>query len=121
MKTLRFTSFIVFVFCVVQFSYAQTYSEELLSKAQAGDAVAQCDLGECYYEGKGIIQSEERAATFWKLAAERGDVDSQFILGVCYENGNGVLRDLSQAVIWYKKAAEQGYEEAQKALKRLGY
>lgn len=33
-------------------------SPELVKKAEAGDAKAQCGLGGCYYEGKGVTQDE---------------------------------------------------------------
>ena len=45
---------------------------------------------------------------------------AQYCLGLCYEKGKGVPQSNEEAVKWYRKAAEQGYENAKKALERLG-
>lgn len=47
--------------------------------------------------------------------------EAQFRLGLCYEKGHGVSRDINKAVELYRKEATQDNEDAQKALKRLGY
>ena len=39
--------------------WAEGYSPELVKKAEAGDAKAQCNLGICYADGKGVAQDEK--------------------------------------------------------------
>lgn len=53
--------------------------------------------------------------------AEKGDVDAQIELGIRYYKGIGVEENSVEAVKWLRKAAEQGNEDAQNALKKLGY
>ncbi|MDE7083958.1 MAG: sel1 repeat family protein, partial [Clostridia bacterium] len=76
-------------------------------------------LAICYEDGVGVEIDVEKAAYWYKRAAEQGEERAQFNIAVCYENGLGVKKDLEKAVKWYKKAAEQDDEDAEKALERL--
>ena len=51
----------------------EPYSPELVKKAEAGDALAQCDLGLCYRVGNGVIKDEKEALKWYTKAAEQGD------------------------------------------------
>lgn len=74
----------------------------------------------CYYFGYGVPKSLEKAAYWFKKAAEQGDAGAQYSLGACYYLGYGVPKSREKAVYWYKKAAEQGLQEAKDALRALG-
>lgn len=90
---------------------------ELLQKANAGDAQAQYELGYAYYFGANDCEKDYAKAFKWYSAAARqGHAKAQFGLGGCYSLGRGVDKDYEQQVYWYKKAAEQGLAEAQTAL-----
>ena len=91
----------------------------LRKKAEAGDAEAQYNLGECFLNGDGVAKDMAEAVKWWRKAAEQGAVWAQYNLGVCFYEGNGVDKDHSEAVKWYRKAAEQGYAPARDALRRL--
>ena len=93
--------------------------EWYLKAAEQGDAWAQNDLGEMYYNGTGVAQSYEKAAGWYLKAAERGDDCAQYNLGCMYRDGTGVEQSFEKAREWYEKAAEQEYEDAIKALDRL--
>ncbi|WP_407715238.1 tetratricopeptide repeat protein [Comamonas testosteroni] len=69
---------------------AMAQPADLLHKAQAGDAQAQLDLGQIYVEGRGVAQSDERAAHWFGLAAAQGNALSQSNLGLMYDRGRGV-------------------------------
>ena len=86
--------------------------------AKEGDARAQCNLGVCYENGRGVTQDYVEAVAWYRKAVEQGLADAQNNLGVCYKNGHGVTQDYVEAVAWYRKAAEQGYAWAQY---NLGY
>jgi len=116
---------------------------ELLSKAQSGDAEAQYWVGTIYTEGKvpknleegtrWLLKSAEQGyapAQFtcgmmsrltnpavgerWMLrAAQQGDAEAQFWLGVGYEQNWFGTADVHEAVKWYRKAAEGGNPDAQ--------
>jgi len=97
----------------------EPYSAELERKAEAGDANAQCSLGNCYYK-QGVTKDYKEAVNWYKKAvkwytkaAEQGTADAQCRLGFCYDEGYGVAKDKIEAVKWYTKAAEQGDAIAQ--------
>jgi len=83
----------------------QSYSPELVKKAEAGDAEAQSELGMCYFRGKGVTKDYEEAVKWWTKAAERGYARAQSALGARYYWGEGVTQDRKAAVKWYTKAA----------------
>ncbi|MBP3823139.1 MAG: SEL1-like repeat protein [Bacteroidaceae bacterium] len=92
------------------------YSEELRKKAEAGDAVAQCDLGICYGYGYGIEQNFTEAVQWHQKAANQGMAEAQYYMGNYYEFGNGVSQSYTEAVKWYRMAANQGHKYAQNNL-----
>ena len=81
--------------------------------ANQGYAQAQFNLGLCYYEGQGVVQSYEKAAYWYEKAANQGLAQAQFNLGVCYDKGRGVGQSYEKAAFWYEKAANQGIAQAQ--------
>jgi TPR repeat protein len=83
------------------------------TRAEAGDAVAQKDLGSAYAKGQGVKQSYAEAAKWYRKAADQGNAAAQSALGELYEAGQGVPLGETNAAIWYRKAADQGYAAAQ--------
>ncbi len=83
--------------------------------AEQGDAEAQCNLGETYYFGKGVLQDYKEAAEWFRKAAEQGHAHAQYWLGFMYSvyYSEGVSYDYKEAAEWFRKAAEQGDAEAQ--------
>lgn len=93
--------------------------EDILPKAEQGDAQAQNALGKLLLEGRTGRPDYTEAARWFRQAAEQGLPDAQFNLASLYEAGRGVPRDESGAVRWNRKAAEGGHAEAQYALALL--
>lgn len=62
---------------------------------------------------------DEKAAAWWRAAAEQGDSEAQFRLGVLYDNGIGVERNYYEAYAWARAAAIQGVDEARELQKHL--
>ena len=87
--------------------------EAFRSRANAGDAKAQYNLGVMYATGEGVLQDAVEAVAWYRQAAEQGDAEAQFNLGFAYANGEGVLQDDVEAVAWFHTAADQGYAKAQ--------
>ena len=84
---------------------------DLRKKAEAGDAVAQYNLGIRY------ANKDDRESAKWiRKAAKQGLVEAQHHLGWMHENGRGVKGDDQAAVKWYSKAAEQGFANSQASL-----
>lgn len=97
--------------------FAQTANiVTLMLKAKSGEAEAQNDLGEAYYDGKGVTENLPEAVKWFTKAAEQENVKAENNLGNCYYYGYGVYQNYGEAEKWYTKAAEQGYAEAQNSL-----
>jgi TPR repeat protein len=76
--------------------------------AAAGDAAAESYLGFMHYLGRGMEQSDARAALHFRRAAQAGDAKAQLNLARLHEAGRGVERDPALAAGWYRRAAEAG-------------
>lgn len=87
--------------------------ERLKGLTDEGNEDAQCFLGICYAEGRGVEADPKEAFRWYEKAAKNGSAEAQYRLGVCYETGKGVDKNIEKATAWYKRAAEKGYSEAQ--------
>jgi TPR repeat protein len=87
--------------------------DELRTKADAGDAAAQFNLGVMYANGEGVPKDSVEAVKWYLKAAEQGVSEAQCSLGMMYDTGEGVPRDSAEALRWYRKAADQGHAGAQ--------
>ena len=107
-------------------------------KADRGDIIAQYELGNYYYYGKGINKNQNKAIEWWgkagdngnvhakkrlfdlyKKLAINGDADAQYKLALCYHYGDGVKINYERAIEWYKKAIIQGNLEAETNLLKI--
>lgn len=92
----------------------------LMPLAQAGNAQAQLQLGDLYYHGHGVKESDEEALRWYERAAQQGLSQAQFQAGNMYAYGLGTAAgDLEvdrKAALFYFEAARQGHREAQYGL-----
>ena len=72
-----------------------------LPLAEQGDAKAQYNLGQMYYEGQGVPQDNKEAVKWYRLSAEQGHRSAQYNLGVMYVKGQGVPQDYVLAHMWW--------------------
>jgi len=79
---------------------------EFEDPANAGDAVAEANLGAIYHYGLGISADFAKAAQYYHAAALRGNLDAQLGLGVLYTTGKGVPPSFPIARMWLTIAAE---------------
>ncbi len=80
--------------------------------AKLGHQKAAYFLGHYYFVGieeLGIEEDFEKAAIWYRLAAELGYSETQCELGKMYRDGVGVLQNDEEAARWLLKAAEQGH------------
>jgi TPR repeat protein len=84
-----------------------------MTRAKAGDATAQYDVGVLYARGDGLVQDYASAATWFHAAAAQGNVAAEYNLGVMYQRGLGVTPDETAALNWYRSAADQNHPSAQ--------
>lgn len=78
---------------------------ETRRRAEEGNASAQRNLGDGYYEGTAVPQDFAEAAMWYRKAAEQGFGPAQQSLGRLYRDGRGVPQDFAEALRWYLKAA----------------
>lgn len=94
-----------------------------LAAAEAGDAAAQCAMGWRHfptYPPRGVQQSFDLAAPWFRLSADAGFAHAQRVLAGLTINGKGGLApDASAAAKLYTLAANQGIADAAFALGRL--
>ncbi|WP_278929391.1 tetratricopeptide repeat protein [Pseudomonas qingdaonensis] len=80
--------------------------------AQSGDAQAQYELGEFYYDGKNSPQDLNKALNYFEQASLQGHAEAQYRLGSMFFRGEGVAANNVQAYIVLKMAAVNGAEDA---------
>jgi len=96
----------------------ETYSDELLKKAEAGDVNAQSDLARCLFKGEGIIKNEKEGFTWARKGAEQGNASAQFMLGSRLTEGFGIAKNEKEGLMWLSKSAKQGNAKGQYSLGR---
>ncbi len=74
--------------------------DALRVRAEAGNAVAQCNLALRYDTGDGVQQDDVEAVRWYRLAADQGYARAQHNLGVMYGTGAGVPQDDVLAHMW---------------------
>ncbi len=88
--------------------------KELEQQAFAGTPEAQHDLAAIYTAGRGgVTQNFEKAALWFREAADQKIANAGYNLGVLYHQGLGVEKDVERALYWYREAAKLGHPEAQ--------
>src|ERR1700738_1185032 len=93
--------------------YRSESTAELRRAAEAGDLLAENNLGAAYALGRGVERSNEEAARWFALAAKSGYAPAESNLGYLYEKGLGVGQDYAAALGQYRAAAESGNAQAQ--------
>lgn len=88
--------------------------QKLEAQAFGNVPEAQHDLAAIYTAGRGgVAQNFERAALWFREAADNKVANAGYNLGVLYHQGLGVEKDINRALYWYKEAAKLGHPEAQ--------
>lgn len=122
---------LLLLLCALPALWSQTRAE-LLEKAEAGDAEAQYELGQCYSYGMltyvgdfDAVSPDYDAAEKWFLrAANQGYGNAYFELGIIYQFKK---KNRNEAIRWYKKYADytlakrgKASEPALESLRKLG-
>jgi TPR repeat protein len=74
--------------------------------AEEGDANAQFELGEAYYEGRGLPRDYAEALDWFRKAAAQSHLYANSNLGDIYEKGEGIPANRAEAVRYYLAAAD---------------
>lgn len=73
------------------------------ASAQLGSSAAMCNLGYCYYYGRGVQRDKEMARYYWETSAVLGEAASTYKLGDMHRNGD-IEADESVAWLYYCRA-----------------
>ena len=82
--------------------------------AEAGDPVAQRNLGFLYQRGHGVDRNADTAMTWYRKAADQGHRAAYNNIGFLFVAGMGVEQDFIQAHYWYTKAVVAGSKEGKR-------
>ncbi|MEO4045655.1 tetratricopeptide repeat protein [Pseudomonas sp. CAU 1711] len=80
--------------------------------AQQGDAQAQYELGEFFYDGQRAPRDLPQALRWFEQSSLQGNAQAQLRLGTMFYRGEGVPANNVQAYIVLKMAAVNGSDEA---------
>jgi len=81
-------------------------------QAKNGDAKAMTLLGELYAKGQGVGRDDQKAAEWYKLAADRGDANALYALGTFRLDGRAGPRNRDEAMKLFAQAAKLGNASA---------
>jgi len=88
--------------------------------AELGDADAQTNLADWFYNGQsGFPKDFAKAFSWYEKAAKQKKAYAQYSVAWCYAHGEGVKQNFDKAVSLYKKAIKNGYDRAQQDLDNL--
>lgn len=94
--------------------------QDLLKKAETGDAQSQVEVGTRYAIGDGIESSADNAINWWKKAADQENTDALHYLGYAFTYGvtglpweKTVKIDTKKGFDFYKRGAELGDPRSQ--------
>ncbi len=79
-----------------------------MDAAYRGDAQAQYELGDLYYDGQGVEQSDAQALEWYRKSAAQGHYWGLFNVAKCYEFGRGVKQNLREALNYYERSSACG-------------
>src|SRR5450631_3655245 len=84
---------------------------DLARRANAGDAKAQLELANAYFEGKDTPKDEQTGLSYLEKAAKQGLARAQFEMGEHIVH-QGASADYSTAYMWYTLASRGGYKHS---------
>jgi hypothetical protein len=93
--------------------------DDLIVKAEAGDAKAQFEVGSAYFKGEGTTKDYAKAYEWFSKSAKQGNPLGIYNFGSCYIHGIGVPIDDNKGIELIRKAAALNLDRAKEMLKEL--
>jgi len=97
----------------------EKHVQSTFEQAELGDREAIFEMGERFYEGRGVPQDYAIAVGWFRQAADLGHHKAQTNLGMMLWIGRGCERNREDAMRWIRSAAKHQYEPAQELLLKL--
>lgn len=86
---------------------------KLQAEAEAGNVMAQNELGLIYCLGDWVDQDFKIAMEWFEKAADQGDPDASNNIGIMHQSGQGVEKSYVNAYAWFSVAVTNGNKLAQ--------
>ena len=84
--------------------------QQMLERANGGDAVAQYDIASRYFTGSnGVPLDYAKAGAWLQKSAEQDHAPAQYNLGLLYFEGKGYTTDNARAYFWATRASFRGH------------
>ena len=85
--------------------------------ADSGSSRAQLEMGNRYYDGRGVEINFQQADVYWEAAAKQGVPEAQYNLGLLLDGSLAGAPSMTtyepeRAGYWLEQAARNGYEDA---------
>lgn len=97
-------------------SWLEKASEQTYDEKPFVISMAQCYLGNLYYNEDSGYQDYKKAVYYYEKAAADNDEEAQYMLGLCYYEGAGVEINYEKAFSLWTKAREGGEPRASAVL-----
>jgi hypothetical protein len=94
----------------------QPYSDEIVKKAESGDAGAQAMLASFYFSGSGLERNVEKAFQWSEKSAGQNNPEGLVLYGILLMEGIGTQKNERMGFEQIKKAADLKYVTAQVTL-----
>jgi TPR repeat protein len=87
--------------------------DSYLKEAEAGNGLAQYNLGVCFQKGYGTEIDYNQAILWFDKASHQGEIDALVCMGSCYyQGGYGIQRDFQKAFDYWEEAYKKGSADA---------
>ena len=93
--------------------------QDLIKKADSGDAEAQFDLATAYFLGNSVKEDKTEALKYFLKAAEQEVPLAMFYLGLMYRDGYGTRRNWCISMYWLWKAYRYEVEKAKTTIDQM--
>ena len=90
-----------------------------MDKARRGELGAQVSVGDSFFFGRNTKQDYQKAALWYRRAAEQGAVSAQYRLGLMFFEGKGLPQSLVESYGWASLASAQGDARAVRLMDEL--
>ena len=100
-------------FGAFQRGYYLTAFQLALPRAETGDPAAQTLIGELYWNGLGVAKDQQKAAEWFRFAADGGGREALFSIANILLRGKIIPEDKELGEKFMRKAAEAGHARAQ--------
>jgi TPR repeat protein len=107
--------------CGCAIDLGEAYRLYLRAAEESRYPAAYYNLGDCYNNGRGVLEDRARAREYYQLAADNGHAPAWIRLGDYFRDGILCEKSMEECLRCYNKAADMGSSNAQNHLGDMYY